>query len=70
MMQVLSDRFEVSDRNIDLNFNENIHSQVTLSERRLHDYRVKHISFGTSEPQVKEYVDDYQVNNEFAYLRN
>ena len=70
MMQVLSDRFEVSDRHIDLNCAENIHSQVTLSERRLQDYRDNHMSFGTSEPVVKEYYDDNHVNNEFAYLRN
>ena len=70
MMQVLSDRFEVSDRHIDLNCAENIHSQVTLSEKHNQDYRERHMSFGTSEPIVKEYIDDSNVNNEFVYLRD
>ena len=28
------------------------------------------MSFGTSEPVVKEYIDDQHINNEFTYLRD
>ena len=77
MMQVLSDRFEVSGRNFDMQLggaNDIPQTVRTVSEKVMSEIREKQMSFGTTSagqretPRVKE-LEDRHVNSEFRYLK-
>ena len=77
MMQVLSDRFEVSGRNFDMQLGgatENLQTLKTVSEKVANVIQERQMSFGTTSaglretPRVKE-LEEKQVNAEFLYLK-